>query len=121
MIRSQHDAVHEQRHDRKQRGERCPRQELLDAAVVADALHDVARVAAVEKRNGQPQQFGKEIGEDAQIEPDADVHQNPRPDEVDRNLTHEQQQLRHQNELDKVQVAGLDAHVHHGLREEGHG
>ena len=86
--------------------------------MVADALHDVAHHFRIEEMKRQPHQFGKEIGDQGDIDPRVDMQQNPATDKIHGEFGHEDHQLRDQYQCDKAQITVPDTRIHHALRQE---
>src|SRR5690606_17942308 len=115
QYKSEHYQVQQRKGDRK----RLAGQKGFDASMVADALHDVAKLLDVEKRNRQTHQFGKELGKDSQVEPYADVQQDPTADKARRCLSKHQRQLGGQYQVDERKVLGVDPHIDDRLGQKG--
>lgn len=97
---------------------RVSHEEGLDAGMVSDALHDVARHLRVEVVQGQFHEFHQEVGNKRDVDARIDVQHDPAPQESDGELREEQRQLGDEYEGDEPQVAVSDTHVDHGLRKE---
>ena len=118
-IQGEHRAEDDEGEQRKKDVERRRHQEALHAPVIADALHDVARGAALEKRDGQAELLAEKIGDHRDAHARADVQQQPASDHVRDGLAERKHELRGEQHVDEFQVEIADAVIDHGLREKG--
>lgn len=93
-------------------------EEVLNAAVVFDALQQVARELGVEELHGQFHQFDKEVGDEGDVDAGADMQQYLAADEVDCGAAEQQHHLGDEHQPDKADVFPGDASVHDGLGKE---
>lgn len=87
--------------------------------MVIDTLHDVPRHMGIEIGYGQGHELDKEIGDQRDIDPGAQVQQDPTPENIDRGTAQKEHHLCCQHHIDKVDVLVLYAHIHDTLGKEG--
>ena len=87
-------------------------------AVVAYALHDVARHLRVEESQRQAHQLHQEIRDEGDVDAGVHVERHPAAYEAHDKLCHEQPQLCQQHQCNETKVPFADALVHHRLCQE---
>jgi hypothetical protein len=115
----QDEAEHYKIECRKQHLQGRVGEEGFDAALVADALKQVAGHFGVEIADGQPSEFGKEIVDHGHVHAGAGEEQDAALDELHSDLAEKEHELRQQNEVNEADVPVGDAGVHDALGEKG--
>ena len=91
----------------------------MNALVVGDALHQVARKFGVEKADGQFGQFDQKVRNQADVHAGANMQQNPASEELHAHVGRKQHQLRQDDEGDKAGLYLVDPDINQCLDEEG--
>ena len=118
VIIGQNTQIYNEIHYRKHDTHAVAQQKVLYPPMVTYALQDVARHAGIEKLQGHGRKFDQEIGYQRNVDTRIHVQHNPRTDVVDAQRGHEKPQLRQKYQGDDIQIAPIDALIHHRLRKE---
>ena len=86
--------------------------------MVTHPLHDIPYHFGVEKRHGKFHQLDQEIGQDGNVDPCAHVQKYPGPDKLHYGTAEKEHELRHQDEIDEIDVTVLDTNIDHRLGEK---
>ncbi len=87
--------------------------------MVTHPLHNIAHHFGIEKGHGQLHQLDQEVRQDGDVNAGAHVQQNPGADKLHNRPSKKEHELRHQDEVDKVDVAVLDPDIDYRLGEKG--
>ena len=117
-IDKEHDAINDEVDHREEHIQRRRGQKALDALMIADALKQIPNGLDVEKRKRKPHQFDQKIGDDRNVDADAEVQQDPTPNKLDGCAPGKKHQLGDQNSDDEAHVLITDPVIDDGLREE---
>ena len=96
-------------------------QETLYPSMVTYTLQDVAGLLGVEEAQGLPHEICQELGDERHVNACVDVQHNPASEKAYYQLGHEQHELCEKDGRDEVKISLTNAHVHHGLCQEGEG
>ena len=86
--------------------------------MIVDSLHDIACHSNIEERNWQIHQFDKEIGNQGDVDSRRKMQQYPTPDKLQSCSTRKQEQLRKQNQINKMNILVLNPNIHNTLCQE---
>lgn len=111
----EHNGEDKQAGQREQYCHRRACEECFDPLTVVHSLEDVSRSLAIEERQGQIQHFCKKIRHDGDIEPRADMQQDPVPDDIGDQPAQKKSRLRKHDEKDKMDTAAVDADIDDAL------
>lgn len=93
-------------------------EEVFDASVVFDALQEVAGELRVEELHRELHQLDEKVGNERDVDADADVQENFPADEINSRATEQQYHLCDEHQPDESDVFAAYPRVYERLREE---